>query len=194
MMLRLQMVTSPRWTELALAHLDAILVEQAHLEKKAAAAALNLLFRYPDLEPLQAPLAGLAREELEHFTRVLALCRARGIAYGRQRPNAYAEQLLTIVRRDEPMRLLDSLLCCAVIEARSCERLKLLGEALAEREPGLAAFYRELWGSEARHHALYLDLAEQVVPAAQVRPRLTGILAHEAAVLARWHPAPRLHG
>lgn len=194
-MFALRESTSPRWLPAALANLDEILVEQAHLEKKAASAALNFLFRYPEWGAIQVPLAELAREELEHFARVQALLAARGLPFGRLRPSPYAEGLLAFCRAAEPDRLLDSMLCCAVIEARSCERMKALADALragADRE--LAALYHDLVLSEARHHVLYLELLEERFPRAVVRARLEEVLDHEAAVIARHHPLPRLHG
>ncbi|MDX1648928.1 MAG: tRNA isopentenyl-2-thiomethyl-A-37 hydroxylase MiaE [Myxococcota bacterium] len=158
-MLRLAAATAPGWGRFAARHLDAILRDHAHLEKKAAGTAVTLLFRHPDLEALQAPLAALAREELAHFEAVLAELRARGIPFGRHRPAPYAGRLHRAVRSREPERLVDTLLCAAVIEARSCERLGLLAEALAAGEPRFAAFYRGLHAAEARHHGVYVDLA-----------------------------------
>jgi len=193
-MLSLRFDTGQDWVAKALANLDEILVEQAHLEKKAAAAALNLLFRYPHVLEIQAPLAELAREELSHFTRVLDLLAERGIAFGRVRPSPYAEGLLAAVSAQEPERMLDSMLCCAIIEARSCERMKLLGDAVRARDARLAEFYRELVRCEAGHHALYLELSEKRYPRSRVRARLDELLAHEAEILAREHPLPRLHG
>lgn len=194
-MFDLRAETSPRWLPAALANLDEILVEQAHLEKKAASAALNFLFRYPEWLAIQVPLAELAREELDHFVRVQALLEARGLEFGRLRPSPYAERLLAECRTAEPERALDSMLCCAIIEARSCERMKVLGDALAQgSDPELAALYRDLVHSEARHHALYLQLCEDRFPRAVVRERLAALLDHEARVLAAFHPSPRLHG
>ena len=194
-MFSLRFVTSPIWLELALGSLDQILIEQAHLEKKAASAAVNFLFRYPDWIAIQVPLADLAREELEHFVRVQTLLVARGLQFGRLRPAPYAERLLAACRGTEPDRMLDSMLCCAVIEARSCERMKLLSEALSRgQDRELCELYSDLVRSEARHHALYLELCDERFPRAVVRSRLEELLEHEASVLAAYHPLGRLHG
>lgn len=191
-MLQLASATPADWAARAASHLDAILQDHAHLEKKAAGMAVTLLFQYPEVAALQAPLAALAREELGHFEAVLGELARRGLAFGRHRPSPYAGRLRAAVRREEPGRLVDTLLCSALIEARSCERLGLLAEAL-EDEPRLAAFYRELRSAEARHHRVYVELACAVAPGAHVRSRLAELAAHEAAVLERAPTAPRLH-
>ena len=115
--------TASRWARGLVAHADELLLEQAHLEKKAAAAAMAFLFRYPRHPSLQQPLSRLAREELVHFERVVQLMERRGQVFGPQVPGPYAEHLKQVVRFSEPDRLLDELLVCGVIEARSCERM-----------------------------------------------------------------------
>jgi len=189
--LSLASATGRRWVERALADLDEVLLDHAHCEKKAASTALSLLFRYPGHQPLLVPLADLAREELTHFQAVVGLVAARGVAFRHQVPSPYAAELLRAVRHREPGRLLDTLLCCALIEARSCERMKLLGEAL--EDPTLAGFYCGLLASEARHHQRYVELATGLAPEDEVRARLTALAAHEAAVLAGAPAMPRLH-
>lgn len=193
-MLRLQSSTDPAWIDRALAHLDEVLVDHAHCEQKAASMALTLMFRYPEQAALLRPLSALAREEMEHFEQVLDHIEARGGRYGRIGTGGYAARLLKAVRTGEPHRMLDTLLCCAIIEARSCERMKLLAEALRGPEPALADFYRGLLASEARHHALYVDLADRLFDRAEVRRRLEALCAHEAAVLAELPPTARMHG
>jgi len=189
--LNLASSTDPAWVDRALAHLDEVLVDHAHCEKKAASTAVSLLFRYPEREPLRAALSALAREELTHFDAVCSHLARRGLSLRHQRPSPYASRLLAVVRRPEPDRLLDTLLCLALIEARSCERMRLLAAALPE--PTLADLYRGLLASEARHHQDYVDLAATVRPVTEVRRRLVEIAAHEAAVIAAVPPMPRLH-
>lgn len=191
-MLRLASTTDPAWAVHAADHLDEILLDHAHCEKKAAGAALTLLFQYPDQPALQAPLAALAREELAHFEAVLAHLGARGLPFGRQRASPYAGKLRSASATDEPARLVDTLLCAALIEARSCERLGLLGQAL--REPELARFYDALHEVEARHHGVYVDLACTLWDRDAVAKRLTELAEHEARVLGRLPLIPRLHG
>ena len=197
-MLHLASLTGPAWAAGVLetppadapdpSPLDEVLLDHAHCEKKAAGTALNLLFRYPDHEALVTPLSRLVREELRHFEEVLRHLRARGRSFRRQRPSAYAGRLLVAVRGTEPERLLDTLLCCALIEARSCERMQLLHAALASRglpaDLPLAALYKGLLASEARHHRIYVTLAETIAPRAVVRARLAELAAHEARAIA----------
>ena len=192
-MFGLEYSTDPAWLQRVIPHLDQLLVEQAHLEKKAASSAVTLLFRYPQEITLQAPLSKLAREELEHFESVLALLSRRGIPFARQKPSQYAKGLLAVMRVTEPDRLLDRLLCYAVIEARSCERMKLLAEGLAGVDDEIAAFYRSLITSEARHHGLFVQLAKGIFPVSEVDRRLAEIISHEAAIVMASPPMPRLH-
>jgi tRNA-(ms[2]io[6]A)-hydroxylase len=192
--LHLASATDPGWADYAVRHLDEILLDQAHLEKKAAAAALRFTFGYREQASFQAPLSRLAREELEHFELVLSQLERRGVAFGAQRPGLYAARLLRVVRAREPERLLDSLLCSALIEARSCERMQVLADALRATDPELSGLYVGLVASEARHHGAYLRLAEECFPESAVRARLAEIAAHEAESIAREPRRPRLHG
>jgi tRNA-(ms[2]io[6]A)-hydroxylase len=183
--------TDPSWATRVAASLDELLIDHAHCERKAAGTAVRVLFQYPERLALQAPLAALAREELAHFEEVLAQLARRGIAFGRQQPSEYAGRLREAARSRDPERLVDTLLCCALIEARSCERLGLLAEALPDAE--LARFYAGLERAEARHQTVYVELAETVAPREVVRARLAELAAHEAQVIVRVRPAARLH-
>jgi tRNA-(ms[2]io[6]A)-hydroxylase len=184
--------TAPAWVDRVRARLDEVLVDHAHCEKKAASTAVSLLFRYPEEPVIQLPLAALAREELTHFEETIRHLTTRGVPFRHQVPSPYAARLLRVVRAHEPAGLIDRLLCSALIEARSCERMRLLADAVAE--PALTALYRGLLASEARHHQLYVDLATRLAPAAGVRARLRELALHEAAVLGAVPPMPRLHG
>ena len=193
-MLHLASETDRGWVGRVSADLPTLLLDHAHCEKKAAGTAIGLLFRYPDQTALLAPLSRLAREELSHFEEVLDVLQRRGIAFTRLAPSPYAGELTSIVRAAEPLRLLDTLLCCALIEARSCERMQLLADRLADEE--LARFYRGLLAAEARHHQIYVDLAREtgLFTEVQIRARLAEIAAHEADVLSKTHAEPRMHG
>ena len=190
-MLSLASTTDRAWVERARAHLDEILLDHAHCEKKAASTAVSLLFKYAERGELLATLSQLAREELGHFETVLGHLAARGVAFRHQVPSPYAGQLMKAVRAREPGRLVDTLLCSALIEARSCERMRLLAAAL--NDPALAGLYRGLLAAEARHHESYVALARAVAPEAHVRMRLRELALHEAAVLASAPPIARLH-
>ncbi len=190
-MLHLASTTDPGWVHAALAGLADVLLDHAHCEKKAAANAINLIFRYPEHTLLLDPLSRLAREELAHFEEVLRVLEARGIKFGRQVPSDYPADLMRCVRTHEPQKLLDTLLCCAFIEARSCERMKILAAHLPD--PALAFLYEGLLAAEARHHRMYVDLALLYFPEAEVRPRLLQIAEHEAEVLRKLPRSARLH-
>mgnify|MGYP001194490494 CR=1 FL=1 len=192
-MLNLASDTDPAWVDRALADVDLVLVDHAHCEKKAAATALGLIFRYPEHPSLMTPLSELAREELAHFELVLTHIRRRGGEFVRIVPGPYAADLLAACRREEPGKLIDTLLCCALIEARSCERMQLLAERF--EEPELAALYRGLLASEARHHSTYVDLLRglELVDEAGLRSRLVELAQHEATVVARTCDEARFH-
>jgi tRNA 2-(methylsulfanyl)-N6-isopentenyladenosine37 hydroxylase len=184
----------------AVDHLDEVLVDHAHLERKAATTALAVVARWPEATALIGPLCALAREELEHFELVCAHLQRRGVALRRQRPAPYAAALMQACRNDEPARRLDTLICCGLIEARSCERMLLLRDALARRadapdgDVALVELYGSLLASEARHHATYLELAQACGHArAEITARLGELAAHEAAVIAAAPAVPRLH-
>jgi len=190
-MLNLTTPTAPDWTRRALDDLDELLLDHAHCEKKAAGMAVRLIFQYPEHVFLLAPLSELAREELGHFERLLELLEGRGIAFRRQRPSPYAGRLKQHIRPNEPARLVDTLLCCALIEARSCERMQLLAAALDDEE--LAGFYEDLLACEARHHRIYVELAGGLAPAEEVRVRLAELAQREAGILAESSNLCRMH-
>lgn len=188
--LRLKVATPADWARRAAESIDVVLLDHCHLEKKAASTALTLIFRYPEHPQLARPLSELAREELEHFELVLGHLEARGVPYAKLRPAPYAGKLMSIVRAEEPSRLLDTLLVCAFIEARSCERMKHLAEVL---DGPLGEMYADLLASEARHHALYVDLARDIFGRSAVDARLPDVADHEARVVTDAPREPRLH-
>ena len=190
-MLRLSAPTRPEWLPEALNNIDVILLDHAHCEKKAASTAMNLIFRYHYREDLMRPLSELAREELRHFELMLGVLAKRGIKYERMLPSAYATKLYAEVRKGEPDRFVDTMICCALIEARSCERMQLLSEGLEDRE--LAQLYSGLLASEARHHQTYLDLAIADSSKEAVNHRLKELSEHEAQILTLSGEPIRLH-
>ena len=135
----------------------------------------------------------LAREELRHFEQVLRRLDERGISFVRQVPSQYAPQLIRQCSKDEPERKLDLLLCSALIEARSCERMGILAEALRDTDPPLAQFYRGLLACEARHYETYISMANEVFDPKKVKSRLNELAAHEASILAAEGERVRLH-
>ncbi len=183
--------SSEAWLQQALDHPDDVLVDHAHCERKAAGAALQLLFRYPSAEDLALVLGPLIREEMEHFERVVALLQRRRIPLRPLPAPPYGARLAAEVRRQEPQRQLDSFLVAGLIEARSHERLGLL--ARHSRDPELRQLWSDLLASEARHFGVYWLLAEGRWPRSQLSERLEQLAAVEAAVLADLWPQPRIH-
>lgn len=148
--------TPPAWLACALENQDILLIDHANCEKKAAATALSLMFRYSDEGTLLNRMSRMAREELRHFEQVLALMTRRGVAYRPLAASRYAARLHRAVRTHEPARLVDTLIIGAFIEARSCERFHALAPWLDEE---LQRFYGALLKSECRHFSDYLTLA-----------------------------------
>ncbi len=183
--------TAVAWVEQALANLDTILLDHSHCERKAAGVALNLMFRYPSNTKLVRSLTAIAQEELEHFEQVNQILERRGIPLGPLSAPPYGAGLSKQIRPQEPDRLLDSLLVSGLIEARSHERLGLLGAHCPD--PELAAFYRGLMASEARHYGMYWVLATTYYDRDVVNQRLETLATVESELLSSLYPEPRIH-
>lgn len=185
----LRSATDPRWVEVALADLDATLADHAHCEKKAVATAVKLVADHPDRPALVRPLARLAQEELQHFLAMITEVERRGRTLPPDPGDPYVQALLRLVRGG-PGRLVDQLLVGALVEARSCERMRLLGERLPEER--LRELYRRLAQSEEGHEALFVQLAVEVGGEA-ARARLDELAEEEARVVAGLPLLPRMH-
>ncbi len=184
-MLSLRVPTRPGWLDAVFGDLPAFLVDHAACEKKAFSTGIALVSRYPERPALVTALIEFAREELEHFSMVHALLSARGMTLGRDEPDRYARELRAQVRPQGAEELCDRLLVAGIIEARSCERLCLLAEALPAREPSLAETYLTLARAEARHHGLFFRLARDEVGAAVTEARASELLDFEAELVER---------
>jgi tRNA-(ms[2]io[6]A)-hydroxylase len=182
--------TDPRWAAVALSDLDRTLGDHAHCEKKAMASALKLVAEHPERPELVRGLARLAQEESQHFLAVLNELQRRGVALPPDEGDPYAQALLALVRGGTG-RLLDRLLVAALIEARSCERLRLLGEALSD--PRLRELYLRLARSEAGHETLFVDLARRACGEREAEARLAELAAAEARIVADLPLLPRIH-
>ncbi len=173
--------TSATWVEQAIARPIEVLIDHAHCERKAAGAAVQLMFRYLCEPGLSEALSPLAREELQHFELVLALLQARG-RYLEPLPSpGYGAFLAKHIRKGEPQRMLDSFLVAGLIEARSHERMALLAEH--SPEPDLSDLYGSLLKSEARHFGLYWLLCEQRWDRSVIVPRLEALAQVEVEAL-----------
>lgn len=187
----LQQPTSQAWIEQAIANLNILLLDHSHCERKAAGVALNLMFRYPSNTKLVYLLTAIAQEELAHFEQVNQWLERRGIPLGPLSPPPYGAQLKAQIRKTEPERLLDSLLVCGLIEARSHERLGLLATHCPE--PALGQFYQNLMASEARHYGAYWLLATTYFEQATVQRRLEELAVIESRLLTTLYSEPRIH-
>jgi tRNA-(ms[2]io[6]A)-hydroxylase len=183
--------TDSRWVAVALGDLDAVLSDHLHCERKAAQSALSMVRAYPDRPDLVAAVARLAHEETSHVVQVTQVLARRGARPRYDLGDDYVQALRRSVRKREPDRLIDNLLVFALIEARSAERLALLGEALPD--PELAGLYRALASAEVRHRDTFLALATAVGPAAEVARRARELALHEAEIVARLPIRPRIH-
>ena len=190
-MLSLQSETPERWLSQVNDNLEEILIDHAHCEKKAAGAAMNLLFAYVEFEELAREMKEIVNEELEHFTMVLDLLPSRQITFRKLAPGCYGRKLHELIRSGEPNRAVDRLLVASLIEARSCERFCLLRDHVKDTE--LADFYGSLFESEARHHTTYVRLAKLFADEAVVNARLDELAAAEAAIIEIGDPLPRMH-
>lgn len=148
--------TPKEWVDKALLNLDVLLIDHAHCEKKAASTAMRLMFRYPRKGVLLTKMSRLAREELIHFDQVCRLMEDRDIEYDHMSAARYATGMYSIVRTHEPLKLMDTLIIGAFVEARSCERFEAL---IPHLDDELGKFYHSLLKSEARHYKDYLKLA-----------------------------------
>lgn len=181
--LGLKLPTDPRWTNLAALSLEEILTDHAFCEQKAATQCISLIQRYPDKPGLVTALAPIVTEEWGHFRMVHAEMQKRGYKLGRQRKDEYVNALLERTPKglSGDDKLLHQLLICALIEARSCERFRLLSEGLEEE--GLRKFYYKFMVSEAGHYRLFIDLAESYFGEARTRAVWQEWLRTEAEIL-----------
>jgi tRNA-(ms[2]io[6]A)-hydroxylase len=181
--LKLKLNTDPRWVNIAEKNIEDILVDHAWCEQKAASTGISMIIHYPEKTRLVDELTDLVAEEWSHFERVLLELRKRGFTLGRPRKDEYVVQLLAHVRKGgaRERQLMDQLLVSALIEARSCERFKLLWQNIADQE--LSKFYYELMVSEAAHFVSYVDLAKEYCDPKTVDERLQELLVIEGEIV-----------
>lgn len=192
-MLHLQSESTRRWLEQVDENLPEILIDHAHCERKAASTAMNLMNSYTENRQLCIEMTRIIEEELEHYHMVMDVLDARGITFKRLASGHYGRELNALVRDREPQRAVDRLLVASLIEARSCERFRLLADHVRDRDSELADFYAGLFESEARHHTTYVKLAEQFASRNEVIGRLDQLSEQETAIIAKGSPLPRMH-
>lgn len=193
-MLGLKLPTDPRWADIASKNIEEILTDHAYCEQKAASTAISLLITYPDHPELVTAMAALAREEMSHFEMVHEKILKRGYQLGRERKDAYVAEISAFFPKtgDRKLRLVHRLLIAALIEARSCERFKVLSENMEDAE--LAQFYRGLMVSEAQHYTMFLGFARKYYDRSRVDALWQELLEHEARVISRFGTKEHIHG
>ena len=192
--LRLKLPTDPRWVNLAEKSLEDILTDHAYCEQKATSTCISLIQQYPYRTKLVAELSPIVTEEWGHFRMVVRELEKRNLKLGRQRKDEYVNELLKLHRKgiSQEDKLLDKLLMAGLIEARSCERFKLLWKNIGDEE--LSQFYYKLMVAEAAHYTLFLELARTYFDADIVHTRWREWLEYEAQLMERLKPrGDRIH-
>lgn len=181
--LGLELPTDPRWVNVAEKNIQEVLIDHAYCEQKAASSCISLIIQYPEKDKLVEILSPVVAEEWNHFERVVEELRKRGHSLGPQRKDEYVEALNKVIRRggNREQQLMEKLLMNALIEARSCERFKLLWKNIPDKE--LASFYYELMVSEAGHYKNFLTLAKEYMPEETVNARWRELLEQEAEIV-----------
>ena len=181
--LRLELPSDPRWVSIAEKKIEDILIDHAYCEQKAASSCISLIVQYPEKEDLVELMTGVVAEEWSHFKRILREMKKRGIALGKMRKDEYVIAVNDILRKggSRDQQLVEKLLLNALIEARSCERFKLLWKNIEDTD--LQKFYYELMVSEAGHYANFIDLAKQYMGEEYVAQRWSEFLLAEAEII-----------
>lgn len=194
-MLGLRLTTDPRWVNIVESNIEEILTDHAFCEQKAASNAISLIVNFPDYPEMVAEMVKIAREELEHFGMVHDLIIARGQVLGKERKDDYVNELMKFIKIPHRTReevLVDRLLFSAMIEARSCERFRVLSENIKDEK--LAGFYRELMISEAGHYTTFIGFAREYGKGVDVDKRWQEFLDYEAKVIAGYGKKETIHG
>ena len=195
-MLKLQLPTDPKWANVAEGNIKEILIDHAFCEQKAASNAISIITKYPEYSELVEAMSALAIEEMEHFRMVHQKITERGWHMGRERKDNYVNEIAKFFKKSGYNReetLVHKLLFAAMIEARSCERFKVLSANIEDKE--LANFYRDLMISEANHYTMFLKFAHQYGDAiCDVDAIWNEFLAFEAVVIQNYGTQERIHG
>ncbi|WP_073193477.1 tRNA-(ms[2]io[6]A)-hydroxylase [Psychroflexus salarius] len=193
-MLGLKLPTDPRWANIAEKNISEILIDHAYCEQKAASTAISLIVSFPEYEDLVTEMTALVQEEMSHFKLVHDLLKERKIELGRDRKDEYVNQLLRFFPKggSRTDQLIHRLLYAALIEARSCERFRLLSEELQDEK--LRKFYRKLMISEANHYTMFLNFARKYGDREIVDQKWQDLLNYEAEVVKSFEKGTGVHG
>ena len=193
-MLGLQLATDPRWVNIVETNIEEILTDHAWCEQKAASNAIYIIVNNSEKVDLVTEMLRIAREELEHFEMVHEVIKKRGLTLGRERKDDYVGDLVKFMKKDGSRNdaLIERLLFAAMIEARSCERFKVLSNNI--KDPELAQFYRELMISEAGHYTTFLNFARKYSENIDVEKRWKEWIAYETSIISRYGNKGTVHG
>ncbi len=193
-MLGLKLATDPRWVNIVESNIEEILTDHAWCEQKAATNAITIIANNSEHEELVTDLLALAKEEIEHFQLVHELIKKRGLVLGAERKDSYVNELYKFMMTggSKQQRLVDRLLFSAMIEARSCERFKLLSEKISD--PELSKFYYDLMVSEAGHYTTFIGFARKYAEKVDVNKRWNEWLTFESEVISRYGKEETIHG
>jgi tRNA-(ms[2]io[6]A)-hydroxylase len=193
-MLGLKLATDPRWVNIVESNIEEILTDHAWCEQKAASNAISLITQNSEKEELVTELLLIAQEEIEHFKMVHGLIKKRGLSFGRERKDSYVNELFKFMKKDGSRNdaLCERLLFSAMIEARSCERFKVLSENI--KDPKLAKFYRDLMISEAGHYTTFLGFARKYSDNVDVDKRWAEWIEYETSIIVNYGKKETIHG
>ena len=193
-MLGLKLATDPRWVNIVESNIEEILTDHAWCEQKAASNAIYIIVNNSEKEELVTEMTRIALEEMEHFQMVHTIIKEKGLVLGRERKDNYVNDLVKFAKKDGSRNdaLVERLLFAAMIEARSCERFKVLSENI--QDPELAKFYRDLMNSEAGHYTTFLGFAKQYQDNINVDARWKEWIAYESSIITKYGKQETVHG
>lgn len=193
-MLGLKLATDPRWVNIVEKNIHDILTDHAYCEQKAASNAISMAIRYPEYSELVTSMIELAQEELEHFNMVHERILERGMELGKEKRDSYVNDLLGFIQKGgaREVVLVDRLLFAAMVEARSCERFRLLSKHISDET--LRDFYNELMISEANHYTMFISFAKKLGKGVDVEKRWQEMLDFEAGIMQKYSKSETMHG
>lgn len=193
-MLGLKMATDPRWVNIVEKNISEILTDHAWCEQKAASNAISLIVRFPEYPEMIDQLVAIAKEEIEHFGLVHEKIKERGFKLGFDRKDPYIQDLISFIKKggNRKMQLVEALLLAAMIEARSCERFRVLSQEIQDED--LRKFYHGLMVSEARHYTVFLNFARKYGEGIDVDKRWDEFLTYEAGLMKSYGTKEKVHG